>query len=67
MSLPNLKALRKPVSGCNNSSPRSMRETHYAAILAQQKVSQVFKLQDTHNVSFIFPNVMQPDGYTPQR
>ncbi len=34
-------ALRKPVSRCNNSSPRYTRENHYA-ILARMKVSQVF-------------------------
>ena len=34
MPRPNLKALRKPVSRYNNSSPRYTRENHYA-ILAQ--------------------------------
>ena len=46
-------ALRKPVSRCNNSSPRYMRENHYA-ILARMKVSQVF----TYKISItllIFP------------
>ena len=52
MSCPNLKALRKPVSRYNNSSPRSPRENHYA-ILAQTTSSQVFKLQDEHNASYL--------------
>ncbi len=46
-------ALRKPVSRCNNSSPRYTRENHYA-ILARMKVSQVF----TYKISItllIFP------------
>ena len=30
MSRSSLKVLRKPVSRCNNSSPRYMRENHYA-------------------------------------
>ena len=51
MPRPNLKALRKPVSRYNNSSPRYTRENHYA-ILAQKKISQVFKLQDKHNASY---------------
>ena len=34
MPRPNLKALRKPVSRYNDSSPRYKRENHYAAILA---------------------------------
>lgn len=51
MPRPDLKALRKPVSRYNNSSPRYTRESHYA-ILAQQKVSQVFKSQDEHNASY---------------
>ena len=52
MPCPNLKALRKPVSRYNNSSPRYTRENHYA-ILAQTKNSQVFKLQDEHNASYL--------------
>lgn len=48
-------ALRKPVSRCNNSSPRYARENHYA-ILARMKVSQVF----TYKISItllIFPKM----------
>lgn len=45
-----LRALRKPVSRCNNSSPRYKRENHYA-ILARLKISQVLKSQDEHNAS----------------
>lgn len=48
-----LRALRKPVCRCNNSSPRYKRENHYA-IFARLKISQVLKSQDKHNASY-FP------------
>ncbi len=47
-----LRALRKPVSRCNNSSPRYMRENHYAIPCTRLKISQVFKSQDKHNASY---------------
>ena len=43
-------ALRKPLSRCNNSSSRDMRENHYA-ILALLKISQVF----TYKMSITLP------------
>lgn len=47
----NLKALRKPVSKYNNSSPRYTRENLYT-ILAQTEISYVSNSQDTHNASY---------------
>lgn len=49
-----LRALRKPVYRCNNSSPRYTRENHYAIPCTRLKISQVFKSQDKHNASY-FP------------
>ncbi len=46
-----LRALRKPMCRCNNSSPRYTRENHYA-IFARLKISQVLKSQDKHNASY---------------
>ena len=46
-----LKVVGNHLSRCNNSSPRYMRENHYA-ILARLKISYVLKSQDKHNVSY---------------
>ena len=46
-----LKVVGNHLSRCNNSSPRYMRENHYA-ILARLKISYVLKSQDKHNASY---------------
>lgn len=51
-----LKGVGNHLSRCNNSSPRYMREFHYA-ILARLKISYILKSQDKHNASF-FQNVV---------
>ncbi len=45
------------MSRCNNSSPRICMRNHYA-LLAHLKISYVFDLQDKHNASYFYPNVM---------
>ena len=53
MPTSNLEVLRKPVNtdGYGNSSPRYMRENHYAILVFTYEISQVSKLQDKHNAS----------------
>ena len=55
MPTSNLEVLRKPVNtdGYGNSSPRYMRENHYAILVFTYEISQVSKLQDKHNASLI--------------
>ena len=56
MPTSNLEVLRKPVNtdGYGNSSPRYMRENHYAILVFTYEISQVSKLQDKHNASILF-------------
>ena len=43
MSHSNLKVVGNPEYRCNNSSPRYMRENHYAILVFRLKISYVFK------------------------
>lgn len=47
----NLKVVGNHLHGCNNSSPRYMRENHYA-ISVQFENFLRFQVQDKHNASF---------------
>ena len=38
--------------GCSNSSPRYMRENHYAILVCNCEISYVSNSQDKHNASF---------------
>ncbi len=54
-----LRALRKPMCRCNNSSPRYTRENHYAISCTDSWISYVHKSQDKHNASYSFQNVVE--------
>lgn len=40
--------------GCSNSSPRYMRENHYAILVCNCEISYVSNSQDKHNASYYF-------------
>ena len=46
---------------CSNSSPRYMRENHYAILVCNCEISYVSNSQDKHNASFL--NVLWKDLY----
>ena len=49
----NLKVVGNHLHRCNNSSPRYMRENHYAIFVRFENFLR-FQVQDKHNASFYF-------------
>ncbi len=54
----NLKVVGNHLHRCNNSSPRYERENHYAIFVRFENFLR-FQVQDKHNASYIFQNVVE--------
>ena len=50
-----LKVVGNPEYRCNNSSPRYMRENHYAILVFRLKISYVFKYKIS--ITLLFSNM----------